>query len=157
MDSKNEWLLKRNCALSPRQFALASGGLSLCLVLVAIPFAVLGAWYVLLFAALEVAGVTAAFLHYARHATDREHILLAGGWLVVEHMQAGRVQEVRLNPHWTRVISPESFADFVLLQCGKERVEVGRYLPPDQRRLLAAELRRELQEEQRESHAVLGR
>jgi uncharacterized membrane protein len=71
------WVLRRNCALSPRQLAVAFGVLGTTSLLIAIAWAATGAWIVLPFAAIELLVLAVAFLAYARHARDQERITLA--------------------------------------------------------------------------------
>jgi uncharacterized membrane protein len=144
MDAQ-EWLLRRNCSLTPRQTITA------LIVLCALPFAVgmmflllHGIWIVLGFATAEISAAAAAFLHYARHATDREHIALADGYLLVEQFSAGMVRQIRLDPCWTRVTPPRHMRDMVMLEARDVRIEVGRFLTRDKRLLLAQELRQGL-------------
>ena len=74
MDACN-WQLKRNCSLAPLQLGYAYAVLCGMSLFVAAPFAVLhGAWQVLVFAFAELGAAGIAFLHYARHATDREQL-----------------------------------------------------------------------------------
>jgi hypothetical protein len=80
--NNREWVLKRNCSLSPRQLAFAYAALCLTSFLVAAMFAFRGMWYVLAFATLEMASTALAFIIYARHATDQEHIALTAGSLL---------------------------------------------------------------------------
>ena len=71
-----QWELRRNCSLTPRQllgFYLGLCGVSLLVAGLAWG---LGARLVMPFAWLELALVGAALLVHARHATDRERILL---------------------------------------------------------------------------------
>ncbi len=72
-----EWLLKRNCSITPRQ--LFGVYLSLCAASLAIAggFAWVGASPVLVFAGVELLLVGAALLLYARHALDHERITLS--------------------------------------------------------------------------------
>lgn len=135
------WLLKRNCALTPRQCLWAS--LLACAVAlsVAAAFWAMGARLVLPFAVLGSTAVALAFLWYARHATDRETLVLDGQRLVVEWEQAGAVRRRELARHWLRVEDAGHGAGLVELRAGTARVQVGRYARPEQRRQLARELR----------------
>jgi uncharacterized membrane protein len=142
---KREWVLKRNCSLSPRQLALAyavlcSGALGIALI-----FVLQGIWYVLAFALLELAGIACALLHYARHALDREHIALSEGCLLVERVQAGHCERVRLDPSWTRIVLPDSRRrTLIQLESRGVKVEVGSFVSETIRQQVAQELRREL-------------
>ncbi|QQE08160.1 DUF2244 domain-containing protein [Cupriavidus sp. ISTL7] len=136
----NDWLMKRNCSLSPRQvgwFYLSIVSISLAIALF---FAWRGAWLVLPFAGLELAGLGVALLAYAQHATDYERVTLSEGRLVVEKASAGEVTREEFNPHWVRVELGESFPALVVVRCGMHAVQVGCFLDPYKRRKFAQEL-----------------
>jgi uncharacterized membrane protein len=139
-----EWHLKRNCSLTPRQ--LAKAYLLLCCGSfgIAVAFTMQGLWIVFAFAVVEMAAVGAALLHYARHALDREHIALTDRCLLVERVLGQRTEQVRLDPHWTRITVPESRRDLIELESKGTRVEVGAFVTDEQRQRIARELRREL-------------
>jgi uncharacterized membrane protein len=140
------WFLKRNCSLTPVQLGRLYG--SLCVVsLVIASFC----WYqwamlVLPFAALELAAVGAAFLAYARHAADRETISLEGRQLVVEVESAGHRQRAEFDRDWVRVEPGVSDRSLVELSARGRSVNVGRYLRPELRPVLAQEIRKALRE-----------
>jgi uncharacterized membrane protein len=142
---KREWLLKRNCSLSPRQLACAYAVLCSAALGIALIFILQGIWFVFAFALLELAGIACALLHYARHALDHEHIALTERWLLVERVQAGQHEEVRLDPNWTRISLPDNRrrALIEIESCGI-KVEVGSFVTEATRRQVALELRREL-------------
>ena len=141
---EHEWLLKRNCSLSPRQVALAYGLLCLFAFAIAAAFAVHGIWFVFAFALLEMAAVGLALLHYARHATDHEHIVLSEGCLLVERVLAGELSQVRLDPCWTRIALPGRQRTLIQLESRGVKVEVGGFVSEEIRQEVAQELRREL-------------
>jgi uncharacterized membrane protein len=142
---KREWFLRRNCSLSPRQFGaayllLCTGAFSIAFV-----FALMGIWIVFAFALVEMAGVTAALLHYARHATDHEHIALTERCLLVENVRGGRTEKVGLDPHWTRIDLPDNRRHRLIgLESRGVKVEIGRYVTEATRQKVAQELRQEL-------------
>lgn len=141
---KREWLLKRNCSLTPRQLAkayllLCGGSFGIAAV-----FALQGLWIVFAFALVEMAAVGAALLHYARHALDREHIALSDRCLLVERFRGERLEQVRLDPHWTRITMPQARRDLIELESMGTRVAVGSFVTDEQRQRIARELRREL-------------
>lgn len=142
--AKREWVLSRNCSMSPRQLALAYTALCAASFTVATFFTLRGAWYVLCYAILEMSAVGAAFFMYARHAADREHIALVDDSLVVELIEKERVREFRLDPRYTRVESPGSRGELIALEASGTRVEVGRFLTEWKRREFARELKRAL-------------
>lgn len=136
-----QWLLKRNCSITPAQLGLMY--VSLCIVSlgIAVFFWLQGARMVMPFAWLELLAVGAAFLLYARHARDGEKIVLQGGQLVVELETAGRMQRAEFNRQWVRV-EPKSGDGSLIEVSGQGRsVRVGRHLRPELRPALAREIR----------------
>jgi uncharacterized membrane protein len=141
-----EWLLKRNCSISPRQLMLAYSGLCIASLSIAVAFTLRGAWYVLGFSILELGVVGSALLYYARHATDGERIVLHGDWLLVELSQGGKVRSFTLARRDIRLKPSLAPRELICLQSpgmGVE-VEVGRYLTTRKRHELLLELRHEL-------------
>ena len=138
------WRLRRNCSVTPVQLGWLY--LSLCTVSLGIGvfFWIQGATLVLAFAGLEVAVVGLAFLAYARHAADGEVISLQGGNLVVELETAGRLERAEFDRQWVRV-EPKSGDESLIELSGQGRsVEVGRFVRPEHRHLLAREIRKAL-------------
>ncbi|HVL76929.1 MAG TPA: DUF2244 domain-containing protein [Noviherbaspirillum sp.] len=136
-----EWVLKRNCSLTPRQLGIALLVLCALSLLVATVFALHGFWLVLCFSVLELSAVTLAFLLYARHAADRERIALDESCLLVELVESERVTQYKLDPRYTQVEPPRAGKPLVGLRARGTRVEVGRFATETRRRELARELR----------------
>ncbi|MFK3737800.1 DUF2244 domain-containing protein [Massilia sp. TN1-12] len=137
-----EWILQRNCSLTPRQVALAYAAVCTVSLAVAIAFLVHGVWLVLAFSLTELAAVGLALLLYARHATDHERIALSDGGLVVECVQAERRRVTRLDPLRTRVLLPDRPGRaLVHLEARGVQVEIGRYATDARKRQVAQELR----------------
>lgn len=140
------WFLKRNCSVTPAQLGWFYA--SLCVVSLGIAgfFWQQGATLILPFAWLELGAVGLAFLAYARHAADGERISLQDSRLVVELETAGQLQRTEFDPDWVR-IEPRSGGRSLIEVSGKGRsVSVGRYVRPEQRPLLAQEIRNALRE-----------
>jgi uncharacterized membrane protein len=139
-----QWQLRRNCSVTPAQLGWLY--LSLCVVSLGIGvfFWVQGATLVLAFAGLEITLVGFAFLAYARHATDGEWISLQGTRLVVEKESAGRRERAEFSRQWVRV-EPKSGDHSLIELSGQGRsIEVGRFVRPELRQVLAREIRRAL-------------
>jgi uncharacterized membrane protein len=142
---KREWVLKRNCSLSPRQLAAAYALLCAGALGIALVFVLQGIWFVFAFAVLELAGVALALLHYARHALDHEHIALTDHCLLVERVNAGQREAIRLDPSWTRIRLPDNRRRALIqIESRGVRVEVGSFVSEAIRQQVALELRREL-------------
>jgi uncharacterized membrane protein len=138
------WSSRRNCSLSPRQ--LLGAYLSLCVLSLGVAGALwsAGATLVMPFAWLELAGLGVALLVYSRHAIDAESIRLQDGRLTVEQSIGSRVMRVDFRPDWVRVEPEHGDGSLVELSGHGQRVRVGRFVRPELRRHLAAELRRAL-------------
>lgn len=135
------WMLRRNCSVTPRQLFWMFVSLSAVSLGVAGFFWSQGATLVLPFAVVELAAVGAAFLVYARHATDRERISLSDGRLVVEQETAGKTRLCEFARHAVSVESPLDGDQLIEVRGGGRSVRVGRYLRSDLRPALAKELR----------------
>jgi uncharacterized membrane protein len=142
--TNREWLLKRNCSISPRQLMQAYSVVCGTSLMIAIFMTFRGAWYVLGFAIVELAAVGCAFLYYARHATDREHIVLTDDWLEVELIQAGKARQYKLVRRWTTLVPLSAHHRLIGLEFCGVQVKVGRYLTERKRHELLLELRQEL-------------
>lgn len=145
------WTLRRNCSMSPRDL----GALFVCLGLttfgVATVCALSGAWFVLIFAAIEVGALAVTFIVYARHAGDCERLTLTARTLRVESDIGGRLTVSDLPRAWVRVNLQSARNSracerdrLVELGASGRKVTVGRFLTPRDRRGLADELNRVL-------------
>lgn len=141
-----QWALKRNCSVTPAQLGWFYASLCVVSLGIATAFWLKGATLVLPFAWLELAAVGLAFVAYARHATDGERISLQGPRLVVELENAGRLERAEFHRDWVRV-EPRSDDRSLIEVSGRGRsVQVGRFVRPELRPVLAQEIRRALRE-----------
>lgn len=140
-DGSVQWLLRRNCSISPSQLAVVY--LLLCTVSLAIAGAFWwrGAPFVLPFASIELLAVGIALLAYARHAADRESLLLRPGLLRVECINGRRADQVEFTPAWVRIEPAHGDRSLIELSGEGKRIAVGRFVRPELRRALAEELR----------------
>jgi len=136
-----QWLLKRNCSITPAQLLGIFMSLSVVSLGIATFFWFQGAKLVMPFAWLEMMAVGAAFVVYARHAQDGEKISLQGGQLVVELDIAGRLQRAEFNREWVRV-EPQGEDGSLIEVSGQGRtIQIGRHVRPELRPALAREIR----------------
>ena len=77
----------------------------------------------------------------ARHASDREGIVLRGDRLTVERACGSHVERVEFQPAWVRVEPEHGDRSLIELSGQGRRIAVGRFVAPEQRRQLAEELR----------------
>jgi len=136
-----KWLLKRNCAMAPRQLLVFYVSLCVLSLTIAALFWARGATLVLPFAWFEMALVGAALLVYARHAADSDSIHLQPGRLTVERACGHRVERIEFVPAWVRVEPAHGDRSLIELSGQGQRISVGRFVRPELRRQLADELR----------------
>lgn len=141
MTDNQEWVLKRNCSIAPRQLLAAYGVLCGLSVAIAGFFTWYGAWYVMGFSMLEMVLVGGAFLLFARHATDREYIALDRDWLLIELVEAEQAVSFRLDPRMARIEIPAAHHRLITIEERGIKVEVGRFLTYFKRQQFAQELR----------------
>lgn len=136
-----QWFLRRNCSVTPRQLVWLY--VSLCAVSLGIGmlFWFQGATLVIPFAMLELLAVGFAFVVYARHAADGEHISLRDGQLVVELERAGKLERAEFSREWVRVEPRTGNGSLVELSGRGKTIRVGRFIRPELRPLLAKEIR----------------
>jgi uncharacterized membrane protein len=136
-----QWLLRRNCSMTPLQ--LVAFYLSLCAWSLAIAgaFWARGAHMIMPFASVELLAVGAALFVYARHAGDRERVVLRPGRLTVECTLGSRTDRVEFAPAWVRVEPVHAEGSLIEISGEGKRVAIGRFVRPELRRALAEELR----------------
>lgn len=136
-----QWFLRRNCSVKPWQLIWLY--VSLCAVSLGIGmfFWFLGATLVVPFAILELLAVGFAFMVYARHAADGEHISLRDGQLVVELESAGKLERAEFSREWARVEPRMGNGSLIELSGRGTTIRVGRFIRPELRPLLANEIR----------------
>ncbi|OJX00942.1 MAG: hypothetical protein BGO72_06175 [Burkholderiales bacterium 70-64] len=138
---RHRWVLKRNCALTPRQLGAWFGTLAGAALLIAGLWAAWGAWFVVPFAVVEVGALAAAYLVYGRHAGDYERIEATRGRLTVETSSGARLERVERESGWVRVEYGGSRREPIRLVTGKEEIAVGRFVPDDRKAELARQMR----------------
>jgi uncharacterized membrane protein len=136
-----DWLMKRNCSVSPRQFVYFYVSLAFVSVTIAVLLLINGAWLVLPFTGIDLLVVGGAFAVYARHAVDYERIRLYPNRLVIEQVSADTLSQFELNPRWVRVEPGVTPRDPVRLVSRGQTVAVGLHLPQYRRAQFARELR----------------
>ena len=143
-DSSVQWLLRRNCSMTPTQLVAFYLSLSAWSLAIAGAFWWRGATLVMPFAGIEILAVGAALLIYARHASDRERVILTPGQLSVECTVGRRTDHVDFAPAWVRVEPAHGDRSLIELSGEGKRIAIGRFVRPELRRALADELRSSL-------------
>lgn len=135
------WLLRRNCSLSPGQLLAVYASLCLVSLVIGASFWMYGATLVIPFAGLEMAAFGLALWFYARHAADSERISLHGSSLVVELESGGRVSRTEFNREWVRVEPGADERSLIELSGQGRSISIGRFIRPELRAALAREIR----------------
>ncbi|MEO5844494.1 MAG: DUF2244 domain-containing protein [Caldimonas sp.] len=143
-DSSVQWLLRRNCSMTPTQLFAVCLALCAWALTIAGVFWWRGATLVMPFAWLEVLAVGAAFVVYSSHAGDRERVVLTPGCLSVECSLGRRTDRIEFAPAWVRVEPAHGDRSLIELSGEGKRIAIGRFVRPELRRALADELRASL-------------
>ncbi len=138
---RHQWVLKRNCALTPRQLGGWFGTLALFSLLIAAVLAARGAWVVVPFALVEVSALAVAFLAYGRHAGDYERIVATPERLTVETSTGARLDRLEREAGRVRIEYGGSRREPIRLVSGREEIAIGRFVPDDRKAELVRELR----------------
>ena len=113
-------------------------------LVVAIAFSLIGAWFVLPFAGLELVGIGFAFYFIHCHSQDYESIVILGDEVSVEKRSCKAVSKMVFNRYWAKVflrMMPSGDQLLLLRSHGKE-IDFGRsYMTNDQRLDLAKQLK----------------
>lgn len=136
-----QWLLQRNCSITPKQLLWLFLSLSVVSLSIATFFWIQGATLIMPFAWAELIAVAVACIVYARHARDGEKIFLQGSQLVVELQTAGRLQRAEFNREWVRVEPKDGDGSLIEVSGQGRLVRVGRHVRPELRPALAREIR----------------
>jgi uncharacterized membrane protein len=136
------WMLKRNCAITPRQFGIFYCSIATVLLSIAAFWTVLGVWTVLPFAGIDLIAVGSAFLVYARHATDYERIVISPEHLIIETAQASHITVIELNPRWIRIGLEKNVRPKIEIRSAGQIILVGTHVPVHRRAMIAGEMRR---------------
>lgn len=134
---------RRRCSSYDRRLILVVFGSLFCFSLVvALVFAVLGAWLIIPFAGLEIAALGCAAGWARRRSADFERLALEGDRIVVETGDRGLVQRFEFNRCWARLVTGADGS--VALRSHGREIVIGRYCGDEGREELARELRSRL-------------
>ncbi|MCL4184697.1 MAG: DUF2244 domain-containing protein [Burkholderiaceae bacterium] len=138
---RHQWVLRRNCALTPGQLGGWFGTLAGLSLAIAGVSAAQGAWVVVPFALVEVAALAGAFLAYGRHAGDYERIVATRERVLVERRCGARIDRIEGESARVRVEYGGSTHGQIRLVTGHGQIAIGRFVPDDRKAELARELR----------------
>lgn len=137
---EHQWILKRNCAMSPRQLGAWFGSLTILSLSLAIACAARGAWLVVPFTMIEVGALGVVFVWWGRHAGDCERIVVGSGLFRVETTSAGRCRCVEHRSTWARIKYDGARREPIRIVLRDDQIAIGQYVPDDRKAALAKEL-----------------
>lgn len=135
------WVLKRNCAMTPRQLSITFAALGSVSLAVSLAWALSGAWLVLPFVLMEWLVLAAAFVAYARHAADQERVTLAPDCVSVEVFSGERLNRHDIPRAWLKLRMDGGRHGLVHLASRKEDVRVGQFVDECARKRFFEEFR----------------
>jgi uncharacterized membrane protein len=121
---------------------LVFGSLTLILILIAVAFAVAGAWLVIPFAGIEIAALGMASWCLLQRSGDFERLAIDGDRILVEVRERGLSRHFEFNRCWARLVTGKGGA--VALRSHGREIAIGRFCGEEGRQELARELRRRL-------------
>lgn len=128
--------------MSPAQIGIIYLSLSAISLCIGLFFWVMGATLVLPFSALEMLILGICFLCFARRSLDRERISIEGSQVTVECELGGVLQQVAFQREWLSVDGPHAAQPLIELRGQGQVIAVGRFVRPEWRSTLAAEIKR---------------
>lgn len=136
-------------SLSRGGFLLVMGLIAAVNLVIGGMFYAIGAWPVVGFLGLDVLAIWWAFRVNFADARQAERILITEDELVLERLAENRArEELRFVRRWVRVDLEEDtereLVGNLYLSASGRRTAIGAFLPPDERRAFAAQLRRAL-------------
>lgn len=147
LDFGHTFIAKPNNSLSPKGSVYLLLSIASVSLVIAISFALMGAWLVLPFAGLELLALAYAFNYVYLHSNDFESITINGEEIVVEKSVDKHVTQAVFQRYWANVglrsfdesrISAGKIGLFISSH-GRE-VEFGRHLINDEQRIELARL-----------------
>ncbi|MCW8086835.1 DUF2244 domain-containing protein [Sabulicella glaciei] len=126
-------------SMDERGFRLVAGLLLLGFTFGGTVCTLMGAWPVTVFAGVEVALVILLLATYrTRAATSAELVMLTEGRLLVRRREGRRQMQAEFDPFWAR-LAWDGEGRLVVRHRARS-VEIGRFLPPEEKRALEAGL-----------------
>lgn len=139
-----EWLLRRNCMLTPTQLALFMVTAALLSLSVALAWGLAGVWWVLPFALIEIAGLFIAFFVYSRHAADLDRVIVGAEKVVVEVVDGSKRSRFECPNERVRIAYSRGKKSLIQMRLDSKNWPIGRFVPEPQREALAKEIAKAL-------------
>ncbi|HXF18605.1 MAG TPA: DUF2244 domain-containing protein [Burkholderiales bacterium] len=146
-DAPFRFIARRNNSFPLTANLALFGSIAAVMLVIALGFAMAGAWPIFLFSGLELTLVYLAIRHMSKHAQDYESISVHDDKLVVVIKSKDMQRCVEFNPYWVQVVGGASHGvrdgALILRSHGKD-VAFGVHLTGEQRVELAHRLKHQL-------------
>lgn len=141
-------IAKQNNSLSPKGFVWLFLSIFAITMTVGLGVALVGAWFVLPFAGLELLAFACAFYHVYLHYEDFERITINENDVIIDKQHAKHSERFTFQRYWAKVVLHDALdgkCGLFIGSHGKE-VEFGRrFMTDEQRLVIAKNLRQQLQ------------
>jgi uncharacterized membrane protein len=143
------YLSKPNNSLSPLIAIYIFSIVALFVLIVALGFAKVGAWPVLIYAFAVLIGLSLAFQHAFNHAGDFEKLAIQDGVFHLEIKELEKYRSYEINAFWaelvTKYLADGDCQQITLRSHGRE-IKIGRHLSAEKRNAVATQLKSKLLE-----------
>ncbi len=138
------FVAQRNNSLTSGGRTLFMGSLGTVVLVIAIGFALNGAWLILPFAGLDMLGLVLACWVMQRQAGDYESVSIAGEKVVIQQCRSGQLRTLEFNRYWAQAVfspAPGRPGGRLAIRSHGREVEIGIHLTAAQRAATARQLR----------------
>jgi len=142
-----ELVTKPNSSLTPECKVLAVVAIGLISLVIALFFALMGAWFVLPFAGLEVVAVGYAFYYVHCHSCDYERIVIVDDQVSIETKSYRTYRQTCFNRYWVSVFlkaTPSGDQLLFFRSHGKEVMFGRSFMTSEERVKLASQLKQQV-------------
>jgi uncharacterized membrane protein len=140
IDAGWEWMLKRNCSISPYQLAGIFLFLAFVSLVIGLGFYFMGATLILPYSCLEIVILFTAFFYYAKHANDYERLVLKPNVIMFENKAGHLFKSVQLNRAFAKIELPSHQKDLILITQGAQKFHFGSHIHSNLRSHLGREI-----------------
>jgi uncharacterized membrane protein len=144
-DRVGQIILRPNRSWTWRSNTYFLGTLLTVSLIVATTFALRGYWMVLPFSALEMSALTACLYYCVRRTHEQEVLTFSVDELIVEKGHRAPERTYHFSRFFTRFhVEPAThpwYQDRIAVQARDQRIEIGRFLTPEEKARLVSQLR----------------
>lgn len=143
------YVSKPNNSLSPFLAIYLVAIISLFILMIALSFAKIGAWPVLIYAFAVIIGLSLAFQHAFKHAGDSEKLSIQDGVLHLEIKELEDFRRYEVNAYWAELITkyfPDGDCRHLAIRSRGREIKIGRHLNANNLNQVAIQLKAKLRE-----------